>query len=195
MLASLGVPADAGAATFDALVKAYADPGRYYHNLDHLAAVLTELDAPGEELRPLVELAVWFHDAVYDPRASDNEERSARWAESACTAWGLPSAEEVGRLIRATRTHEAAQDDVNAQLLLDADLAILGADEAAYDAYAAGIRKEYAWVPEEDYRKGRTRVLEGFLRRDRIFRRERAYGEYESRARRNLAREIVLLKG
>src|SRR5688572_17453494 len=64
-LASLGVPARSGAETFDALVKAYADPGRYYHNLDHLAAVLAELDAPDEEARPRVELAVWFHDAVY----------------------------------------------------------------------------------------------------------------------------------
>lgn len=197
LLGSLGVQAEKGSGDFDALVKAHSDPGRYYHNLDHIEAVLhtIELLADKAQNLPVVRLAGWYHDAVYDSRAADNEERSAVLAEAACAAWGLAS--EVGtavaRLIRATRIHQAEEDDVDACVLLDADLAILGAEPAEYDVYAEAIRREYAWVTDADYRAGRARVLRGFLQRERIFRLEQMRCRCEQRARDNLAREIEIL--
>jgi predicted metal-dependent HD superfamily phosphohydrolase len=98
-------------------------------------------------------------------------------------------------LIRATRTHHADTDDADASVLLDADLCILGADEAVYDAYARAIRQEYAWVPDDEFRQGRTRVLQGFLQREQLFRLERMRRQYEERAKQNLMREIASLTG
>jgi predicted metal-dependent HD superfamily phosphohydrolase len=197
LLAALGLREPEHADIFEALVKAYEGPGRYYHTLTHLEAVLATIELlEGEARRPdLVQIAAWFHDMVYDTHATDNEERSARLAEAACVLWGLPAEDvaAVGRLIRATRTHEAAGDDRDAHVLLDADLAILGSDEAVYDAYAAAIRREYAWVPEAEYRQGRARVLEGFLRREHLFRLGEMRNRHETQARRNLAREIAAL--
>jgi predicted metal-dependent HD superfamily phosphohydrolase len=142
---------------------------------------------------PLVQFVGWFHDAIYDTDASDNEERSAVLAESTCTTWQLPAEDIalVGRMIRATRTHQP--EESAGLVLLDADLSILGADESLYDAYASAIRREYAWVLEEEYRRGRTRILQGFLERERIFRLERMRQLFEAQARVNLAREIELL--
>src|SRR5262249_2268146 len=147
--------------------------------------------------RPALELAAWFHDAVYDSRADDNEERSALLAESVCAGWGLPAetVHLVGRLIRATRTHQADVDDRDAAVLLDADLAILGAEREVYDAYAAAIRREYAWVAENDYKQGRSRILHEFLRRKRIYRLETMHENRDSRARENLTRELKMLTG
>jgi len=199
MLAALGVPVARGETTFNELLEAYGGAGRYYHNLDHIEAVLATLDMLAEHAhnRPALELAAWFHDAIYDPRATDNEERSALLAESVCAGWGLPAetANLVGRLIRATRTHQADANDREVSVLLDADLGILGDDRAAYDAYAAAIRKEYAWVAEKDYREGRSRILHEFLRRKRIYRLETMHDNLNSRARENLTRELKTLTG
>lgn len=196
-LAALGVSVAQGEPVFAELLEAYRGPDRYYHNLDHIEAVLTTLDGLSQHShnQPALELAVWFHDAIYDPRAADNEERSAVLAETVCARWGLSheTSNIVGRLIRATRTHQADPDDCDAQLLLDADLAILGAERAVYDAYAEAIRKEYAWVPENDYRMGRSRILKQFLERKRIYRREEMHDTLDSAARENLRREMEAL--
>jgi len=198
-LAALGVPAERGAAAFNELLEAYGGAGRYYHNLDHLEDVLATLDTLAEHAqnRPALELAAWFHDAVYDSRADDNEERSALLAETVCAGWGLPAetTDLVGRLIRATRTHQAAADDRDAAVLLDADLAVLGAEREVYDGYAAAIRREYAWVAENDYKRGRSRILREFLRRKRIYRLETMHDNRDSRARENLTRELKMLTG
>jgi predicted metal-dependent HD superfamily phosphohydrolase len=191
-----GAPGEASAAVLQQLLTAYREPGRYYHTLDHVADLLETLRtyAPPNDLE-LLELAAWFHDVVYDPRASDNEERSAEMASTALRRLHLPSAvvERVAQLIRMTRDHRVKADDAAAHLFLDADLAILGAAPAKYKEYARAIRQEYAWVAEPDYRAGRRAVLQRFLERPRIFGTEALYQRREAAARRNLTEEIAEL--
>ncbi len=199
LLGGFGVPEAAARAGFDELAAAYSEPGRFYHNLDHLAEVLRAIDHLADLAQDpsAVRLAAWFHDAVYDPRAPDNEERSAALAQVRCESWGLPRAmiDTVRLLILATKTHTVDAEDVNGAILLDADLAIFGAGQERYNAYARAIRQEYQWVPEEDYRRGRLRILRGFLQRERIYRLERMHQAYEAAARDNLSREVAALGG
>jgi predicted metal-dependent HD superfamily phosphohydrolase len=171
----------------------YSGPGRFYHTLDHIGAMLETVESLGAHARNLnaVKLATWLHDVIYDSKASDNEERSAEYAERLCEKLAIPEGKLVASLILLTKTHDAGED-VDAQVLLNADLAILGASEPAYSAYAHEIRQEYAWVPEPDYRMGRRQVLERFLGRPRIF---HLLAHLEEPARRNIAAEISRLAG
>jgi predicted metal-dependent HD superfamily phosphohydrolase len=198
LLAPFEVGGEAGRNAFLDLAGRYAAPGRAYHNLNHLREVLAVIDALRAAARDAtaVRLAAWFHDAVYDPRAADNEEKSARLAEEVLGGLGLPerTVREVGRLVLLTRTHEAAADDADGHVLLDSDLAILAAPPPRYDEYARAIRQEYGWVPEEEYRAGRRRVLDGFLRRGRLYRTEQMFRACEPPARANLRREIDALR-
>jgi predicted metal-dependent HD superfamily phosphohydrolase len=182
---------------FREVVNAYAAPDRHYHNLDHVLHVLDTLDrlAPPPEGVVILHLAAWFHDKVYDRRRDDNEARSAAEAVQALRLLQLPEPliATVRQLILLTKTHQAGPDDSLAPYLLDADLAILGADEARYRAYAEQIRKEYAWVPEDAYRSGRSQVLSAFLGRERIFQTEPLYHTLEKRARENMQSEIQTL--
>jgi predicted metal-dependent HD superfamily phosphohydrolase len=180
---------------FDVLAAAHSAPERHYHNLEHLAEMFRVAGrlAPNTPDPAAVQLAIWFHDAVYDPRAKDNEARSAELAVDLLGPIGVPGAiiERVARLVRAT-AHLASPDappDADTATLLDADLAILGAAEERYTRYAADIRKEYAWVPEAEYRKGRAAVLAAFLARPRIYFHRIMFEEGEARARANLERE------
>jgi predicted metal-dependent HD superfamily phosphohydrolase len=177
----------------------YGEESRHYHTLDHVHAVLDwfiPLWYPSKPAKPLV-LAAWLHDVIYDPRSKDNEERSAEYAHETLAALGVKRDErdEVARLILLTRKHETTPDDKDGQVLLDADLAVLGADQAEYDAYAAAIRREYHWVSDDDYRAGRRAVLQRFLARPRIFNVPVMHTTVEPRARANLAREIASLGG
>lgn len=176
---------------FNEICACYSGPGRFYHTLDHVLAVLDTVESLASYAKNLnaVKLAAWLHDVIYDSKASDNEERSAEYAERLCEELAIPEGHRVAALIRKTKTHDAG-DDVDAQVLLDADLAILGASESEYQAYAGKIRREYAWVPEPDYRKGRWQVLEKFLARPKIF---HFLGHLEQSASRNLAAEIARL--
>jgi predicted metal-dependent HD superfamily phosphohydrolase len=178
------------------LLAAYDGPGRYYHNLHHLRAVLQKLHLFSAALpSPALELAAWFHDAVYDPRTTDNEERSAALARQELLRLGLPAdlTERVAELVLCTRDHRAPAKDTEAPVLLDADLAILGAAPAAYTTYARAIRQEYAWVPDAEYRAGRCRVLTAFLERPRLFMTEQAWRALEEQARHNLTGELAEL--
>ena len=150
--------------TFEDVREHYAEPGRFYHTLDHVQTVLETVESLGSYARNLnaVKLATWLHDVIYDSKASDNEERSADYAERLCEKFSIPEGHLVTSLILRTKTHDAG-DDADAQVLLDADLAILGASEPAYRAYAEKIRQEYAWVPEPDYRQGRAAGLAELL--------------------------------
>jgi predicted metal-dependent HD superfamily phosphohydrolase len=140
---------------------------------------------------PALALAVWFHDAVYDPRAADNEEQSAAVAQRLLAPWVAPPVlAETARLILLTKRHETTPEDGPGHILLDADLAILGAGPAEYDCYAEAIRREYAWVPEADYRAGRKRVLERFLLRPRLYYTDRMRARAEAPARENLHGEV-----
>jgi predicted metal-dependent HD superfamily phosphohydrolase len=197
LLGGFGVPEVAARAGFDELAAAYDEPGRFYHNLDHLADVLRTVDGLADLAwdPAAVRLAAWFHDAVYDSRALDNEERSSALAKAHCESWGIPRAtiDTVRRLILATKMHPFDPEDRDEAVLLDADLAIFGAGQERYNAYARAIRQEYQWVPEEDYRQGRLRILRSFLQRERIYRLDRMQQAYEAAARENLSREMAAL--
>lgn len=187
----LGAPADD--ALFGRLVAAYSEPQRHYHTLQHLRDCL-EL---WQEVRHFagrpaeVELALWFHDAIYDPTRHDNEERSADWARQSVMQAGLPTgaATRVHALVMATK-HDAVPVDGDARLLVDVDLAILGATAERFDAFDAQVRREYAHVPEADFRVGRGRVLRGFLQRPQIYATGLFRRRFEAQARENLARAI-----
>jgi predicted metal-dependent HD superfamily phosphohydrolase len=176
---------------FNEACRCYAGPGRFYHSLDHVMNVLATVDGLGPYAKHLqaVKLAAWLHDVVYDSRAADNEDRSAEYAERLCDEFSIPTGGLASSLILTTKSHDAGGDD-DAKVLIDADLAILGADETVYRAYAENIRREYAWVPESEYRTGRQHVLETFLARPTIFHLLR---HLEEPARRNIAAEIVRL--
>lgn len=185
---------------------AYAEPHRVYHGLSHLAHALGELErlAVSLEAPAEVELALFFHDVVYDPApGSDSEERSAQVAEEACRRMGIDqgAAHRIATLVRATAGHalpEGAGDEAlarSAEALFDVDLAILGAEPSAYDAFERGIRAEHAAVPEELFRSGRARVLAAFLGRPRIYHHPEMRDRLEARARENLRRAIAALGG
>jgi predicted metal-dependent HD superfamily phosphohydrolase len=177
--------------SFEDISNRYAEPGRFYHTLDHVQHVLDTVETIGSHTRNLnaVRLAAWLHDVIYDSKASDNEERSAEHAERLCEKLSIPEGQRVAHLILTTKTHDAGADP-DAQVLVDADLAVLGASEPAYRAYAENIRQEYSWVPEPKYRNGRRQVLAKFLTRTRIFHFLR---HLEEPARRNISGEIARL--
>ncbi|MBV9890911.1 MAG: N-methyl-D-aspartate receptor NMDAR2C subunit, partial [Rhizobacter sp.] len=175
----------------DALLAAYGEPHRSYHTLQHLRECIDRLDGcrdlaerPGE-----VEIALWFHDAVYDVCRSDNEQRSADWARGALAAGAL-GADTVGRiaaLVLATGHSQAIPTGSDEQLLVDVDLAILGAEPARFAEYEQQIRREYAHVPEAEFRAGRNAVLAALLARDPIYGTPKLRTALEPRARTNLA--------
>ena len=197
LLTGLGCSPEAAGLAFADLAAAYSSPGRHYHTLDHIRDVLDTATALwGAATPPALLLAAWLHDVIYDTHGADNEERSADHAWELLRPLGLPEAllDETARLILLTKGHRAEAGDRAGHVLLDADLAVLGADEATYDQYAAAIRREYAWVPEEQYRPGRARVLEDFLRRPRIYHTHEMYGRLEPCARQNVMHEARALR-
>lgn len=181
-------------ALFNQLIASYSERHRHYHTLQHLRECLQSLEAARTlAQRPAeVELALWFHDAVYDVHRDDNEERSAEWAAMAVRNAGLQDAvaQRVHALVMATK-HKALPAGIDAQVLVDVDLAILGAAEARFDESDMQIRREYAHVPEATFREGRCRVLRSFLERPRLYATEAFHQALEERARRNLARAIA----
>jgi predicted metal-dependent HD superfamily phosphohydrolase len=175
------------------LTARYAEPHRAYHTAQHLRECFSALEPASflaEDLAA-VELGLWFHDAIYDPRAHDNEEQSARWAQSALVAAGVPAeiAARVQDLVLATK-HSTMPDSPDARLLVDVDLSILGAPDARFAEYEAQIRHEYAWVPEDTFRQRRARVLASFLERPAIYSTPHFARALEQRARVNLARSL-----
>lgn len=142
-----------------------------------------------------MELAIWFHDAIYDTRRSDNEEVSARLAVECLGPLGVTGAvlERIAQLIRWTQHHDAEGRD--GELLIDIDLGILGQSPEVFERYDAQIRAEYAWVPEEAYRAGRAQVLRSFLDRARIYRTPVFREACEDAARANLRAKLTELEG
>jgi predicted metal-dependent HD superfamily phosphohydrolase len=179
------------------LLARYAEPHRFYHTLQHLEECFTVLAGAAHLAEHLaeVELALWFHDAIYDPRAHDNEERSARWAEEGLLAAGVSQAiaGRVGDLVRATK-HDAVPERADARLLVDVDLSILGAPEERFAEYERQVREEYRWVPEETFRQGRARILASFLERPSIYSTPWFAERLERRARANLQSSLAALR-
>jgi predicted metal-dependent HD superfamily phosphohydrolase len=183
------------------LVSVYMAPDRHYHDLRHIEALLGRAETCAGAItdRDAVEAAIWFHDAIYDTRRGDNEERSAALAMAR-----LADTTDEGRIarvaamIRATAGH-AMPDFADAAagrdcaLFLDMDLAILGSPAAEFDAYEAAVRREYDWVSEPQWQHGRRAVLAQFLARPAIYATARFRASHEAAARRNLARAIARL--
>lgn len=181
----------------DNLLARWSEPQRRYHTTLHLTAVLDRIDVLEDHADEpaLVRLAAWFHDAVYRPDRSENEERSAVLAERALTEAGLTETQvaEVARLVRLTVTHDPADGDADGETLCDADLAILAASPGGYAAYTKAVREEYAFVPDEAFREGRAAVLRQLLDLPRLFRTPHGAKHWEAAARENIATELDLL--
>ena len=184
--------AAAGLATpsgvFEALVSRYSEPTRAYHTLQHISEGIGHLKTV-RSAPPEVAIAWWFHDAIYDPKRQDNEEKSAAWAR-AVLADG-PLKPKVETLILATKLGAAAREP-NARLMVDVDLAILAAPEPRYSEYEAQIRREYAFVDDATYRAERQKVLRGFTGLAYIYATPE-FRNLETRARKNLERSINAL--
>ena len=189
---SLAAPADA----FDELIARYTESHRYYHNARHVADCLAKFDDARDlcEHPAEVELALWFHDAIYDTHAKDNEAQSASWAARVLKDAGAAQTEmeRVQELIMAT-CHAATPATRDACVLVDIDLSILGAAAERFDAYELGVRAEYAWVPEILFRATRRKILGEFLQRPSIYSTDNFKQKLETNARANLARSLQAL--
>lgn len=194
-----GLDAAKAEAHFQAVLAAYGEPHRAYHTLAHLEFLFARLDAHAQDAREPLRLAfaAWYHDIVYDPLATDNEERSARLAATDLTAIGLDAdlTVRIASLIRATAAHQSGGDDDDDALFLDADFAILGAAPADYAAYVAGVRREYGAFDDAAWRAGRSAFLANALGRPRVFLTDRFETADGGQARRNMAGELSSLQG
>ena len=180
-----------------AVVAAWSEPHRRYHDLRHLAAVLGLVgELAGAATDPdAVRLAAWYHDVVYDPRRSDNEQVSAERARAGLR--GLVPEErvvEVVRLVLLTAGHDPAPDDADGAVLCDADLAVLAGPPEAYATYASAVREEYGHLSDAEFTAGRTAVLEHLLALPALYRLPAVADEWTPRARANLAAELSLLR-
>ena len=196
---ALGVePTAALRDAYDALVARYAEPHRKYHTLRHLEDCFTKL----EEIRDLaghpadVELALWYHDAIYDTRSTRNEALSANLAAGTATDAGVDAARirRIEDLVLATR-HAAIPADPDATVLVDVDLSILGALPQAFDRYEQQVREEYGWGPGLLYRRERRKILRAFLARPAIFGTPPFRERYEPQARANIEQSLKALGG
>lgn len=176
----------------------YSEPHRHYHTYQHLAEcfekvqdIVTLAEHPAE-----VNVGLWFHDVIYDTQRHDNEERSADWARSAARELGASaeSAQRIYDLIMFTR-HAAEPVGIDAQVLVDADLSILGAQPARFQEYEAQVRSEYAWVPDAMFRPARAKILKEFLGRPHLYCTAHFRDRYEAQARRNLQHSLGYLEG
>jgi predicted metal-dependent HD superfamily phosphohydrolase len=184
--------------TYEALVAAYSERGRHYHTSEHVSVCLRHLDACAKEVDAPreVEVALWFHDAVYKPLSGDNEKKSADWAAAFLAEQGALADEiaRVHRLVMVTE-HKVPTQTHDESLLVDIDLSILGTDPEVYAAFETGVRKEYRLVPWFLYRKKRAEVLRRFLERPKIYSQASFSEALERQARENLANAISKLDG
>jgi predicted metal-dependent HD superfamily phosphohydrolase len=167
--------------------RSWSGMSRHYHTLTHLDACLAEFDGARElAVRPAeVELALWFHDAIYRSWRRDNEDQSAAWAMRVFRAAPTDTVERIRQMIMATKHHDEGLSG-DAALVLDIDLSILGAPAAIYRRFESAIRREYWWVPRARYAAGRCKILARFLDRPAIYTHDSFYQRYEQTARSNL---------
>ncbi len=179
--------------TFLKLVVRYSERHRCYHTLHHVNACLALLDEVADLINDSfnIELALWFHDIIYDPLQNDNEEVSAEYAKACLETMSLNSIEinQIKHLIQLTK-HPSTPSTNDEKYLIDIDLSILGAENELFDTYEAWIRKEYSVVPNFLYKKGRKKVLSSFLKSDCIYQTEYFHGKYEIQARQNINRSL-----
>lgn len=195
-MAALGLSANTD--VLDEILRRYGEPHRRYHAVSHLDAMFRLLaeHAPEVAAGSPARLAVWWHDAIYDPRARDNEEQSAALARDHLIAMGVadPLIATTVELTLMTRHHwRATGADAAGEAFLDADIAILGAPPHIYDRYSADVRTEYAYASDDAFRAGRSAFLRGALAEPRLYRSAGFFAAFEASARANLAREFASL--
>lgn len=179
--------------------KCYSELHRHHHDQNHLDECLVELDwlhGLAARERKIIKWAVLWHDAVYVPGRSDNEERSAELASSELTACGIAAEDvaEVARLIRLTERHQAYPGDRLGTLIVSIDLSILGSDPQRYRAYAANVRREFASLSDDEWKSERAEELDRLLSLNPIFPDAEFRKRLESQARRNLESELKALR-
>lgn len=183
-------------AEFQHLAEMYGEKHRHYHTLDHIASCIELLDGVNRLVNDSysLELALWFHDAVYNPGKLDNEKKSALYAMKVLKQADIEDEKRIriAELVEMTRhSSEPVTDDC--KFITDIDLAILGAEPDLYMGYTEKIRREYSCIPSLIYRRGRKKLLGLFLERERIFHTEFFFERYERNARVNIKREIEAL--
>jgi len=183
---------------FNRLVNLYSEPGRNYHDLRHIEDCLDRLDEVKDfvENPDQLEIAIWYHDAIYDTHARDNEDESAAFVYEICKNSGtsLDFARNVSDLILLT-THNAMPENEDGKILMDIDLSILGKSPEEFDEYEEKIRQEYFWVPEKDFNEVRAEeVLQRFLDRDSIYLTDFFREKYQTQARSNIERSLEKLR-
>ena len=181
------------------LCRKYSERNRFYHIPYHLLHCLNELDSakPLIQNATEVEFALWFHDAIYDTKAKDNEEKAAELAYKSCKQLQLPEnfANNVSKLVLATK-HNFIPEDLESKFIIDIDLSIFGQEEKIFDEYERNIRKEYEWVEEKTFKTERAKILQRFLdkeHRKHIYLTDFFRKKYEEKARNNLKRSIEKL--
>jgi predicted metal-dependent HD superfamily phosphohydrolase len=181
--------------TYAELIRAYTEKHRHYHSDAHINACLQHFDDVQHlaENSAEVELALWFHDAIYKPMSSTNELDSANWCAKFLAANNIADdvIRRVHKLIMAT-CHSAELVGNDERLVVDIDLAILGAPEDIYQTFETNVRNEYQWVPSFIFKSKRKEILQGFLKREKIYHHAYFYELLEHRARENLAAAIAL---
>ncbi|RZG84413.1 HD domain-containing protein [Acinetobacter venetianus] len=173
---------------FNKLIAAYSEKHRAYHTLQHLYECLILLESIRVDLKDAhaVELAIWFHDAVYDPQAKDNEPKSAALFEQYLAQdLSIDIIQKIKSWIIATQKHEVT-DELDLQFLLDIDLAILAASPERFDEYEQQIQQEYAWVDPDVYSIKRKQVLAHFYQTEPLYQTEYFQQRLEQRAKSNL---------
>ncbi len=183
------------------LRRCYAEPQRHYHTWAHIEALLLLFEEVRGQLSDAaaVEAALYYHDAVYDPQAADNEAQSAALLRRDCAGVvAEESLEAAALLVEATARHDPPPDLAgaaleDARLFLDMDLSILAAPWPVFSAYEGAIRQEYAFVEEAAYRHGRRRVLKSFLQRERLYLSAHFDPRLDKPARENLRRSLSAL--
>jgi predicted metal-dependent HD superfamily phosphohydrolase len=182
-----------GATTYRSLLAAWSEKHRGYHTLQHLSECMVALDS----IRALVphaaeiEFALWFHDAVYNPKRSDNEAKSAEWAAATLSAAGASkdTTQQVERLVMVT-THDALPQTLDERFLVDIDLSILGSDESRFAEFEHQVREEYSFVPGFLFQMKRKAILKTFLAREHIYSTPAFRERLEASARRNLEQVV-----
>jgi len=192
LMERLKIDEEIGKKWWDILLDHYAEDWRHYHVLKHVWDMLESKKYFKAPENLLFDLAIWFHDVIYCPNESDNEEQSVKLFEQFASESKIEKKEYVTKLIMATKYHKA-EEDYDTKLLLDLDLEILARPNDEYKQYAANIRNEYSSYSDEMYRKGRIQILNSFLKKDSIFLTPEMREKYEARARENIQEEIKSL--
>ncbi|KAA3643309.1 MAG: hypothetical protein DWQ07_22610 [Chloroflexi bacterium] len=195
LMRPLGVDQEDAFQVYKKIVSYYGQSKRHYHNLAHVGFVLDRIDEVAHLAENLtaVKLAAWFHDVVYNTQSKKNEERSAELACRYLQRLGVEDEliEQVAELILATKQH--LPENVDQQVLLDADLATFGVSSEQHAGYSQAIRKEFWWVPEAVYKQRRVEILNSFVKRERLYSTDIMFDRYEENARHNISMEIKAL--